>query len=460
MATTNPPTLGGGLPLLGCLPELARDRLGLLARAYREGGELVRVPVPGRTLFVGTSPEVAADVLKREAASFVKFYGLARFSRPVLGDGLLTSEGARHRRQRKLVAPALGRKEIGGYVATMAQHAEASRERLARLTSPVDIHAEMTRLTLGIATETMFGSSAEADAQAAGAQAGDAATAAGAAIHAATGYIAHEVGALVHLPLTWPIPRHVRLKRAVATLDALVYGLIAARRRATGPARDDLLGRLLAARDDDDGQAMSDADVRDEVMTLFVAGHETTANALTWALYLLARHPDAAERLAAEARAVLAGRAPTLDDLPALPYALQVFKEAMRLYPPAYMVGREATADVVVAGARVPKGATVLVSIWGLHRRADFFPDPERFDPDRFDPEREAALPKGAYLPFADGPRVCVGNHFALVEGQVVLAHLAQHLRFSARPGPLVLPEPRVTLRPRRTIALDVIRRA
>ncbi|MCB9737333.1 MAG: cytochrome P450 [Deltaproteobacteria bacterium] len=450
MASTDIPTLGGGLPVLGCLPELGRDRLGLLERAYREGGELVRVPVPGRTLFVGTSPEVAADVLKREAASFVKFYGLARFSRPVLGDGLITAEGARHRRQRKLVAPALGRKEIGTYVDAMARHADALRERLAARAGagPVDIHAEMTRLTLAIATETMFGSSAEEHARAAGA-----------AIHAATGYIAHEVGALVHLPLSWPLPRHVRMRRAVATLDRIVADLIAERRRGENAAGDDLLGRLLAARDEDDGRAMSDEDVRDEVMTLFVAGHETTANALSWSLYLLARHPDVAERLAAEARAALDGRAPTLADLPALPYALQVFKEAMRLYPPAYMVGREATADVTVAGHAIPKGATILLSIWGLHHREDFFPVPERFDPDRFAPDREAQIPKGAYLPFADGPRVCVGNHFALIEGQVVLAHLAQHLRLDGRPGFPVPPEPRVTLRPGRKIELTVATR-
>ena len=435
-----------GLPVLGCLPELGRDRLGLLMRAYREGGDMVRVPLPRRRLYIATSPAIANAVLRQEAASFMKFFALARLSRPVLGDGLVTSEGALHKRQRKLIAPGLTRREVGRYADTMARHTDETQRRWSAGRT-LDVHAEMTRLTLGIASETMFGTSAEAHARAAGD-----------AIHAATSYIAHGVGALVHLPLSWPLPRHVRMRRAVATLDKIVFDIIRERRGDPSP-HDDILGMLLAAQDEDDGSTMSDAQVRDEVMTLFVAGHETTANALTWALYLLARHPDAAERLAEEARAVLGGRPPTLADLPALPYALQVFKETMRIYPPAYMVGREATAPVTLEGWEIPDKATLLLSIYGMHRRPDLFPDPERFDPDRFTPEREQALPRGAYLPFTDGPRVCIGNHFALMEGQIVLAHLAQHVLLRSRDGKVVPPQPRVTLRPSTTVSLEVERR-
>jgi len=440
-----------GLPLLGCLPQLRRDRLGLLLRAYREGGELVRVPIPGRRLYVATSPAIANAVLRKESGRFSKFFALAKLSRPVLGDGLITAEGAHHRRQRKLIAPGLTRREVGAYAEVMARHADDLAGRCGD-GAEIDVHAEMTRLTLAVASETMFGTSAEEHARAAGD-----------AIHAATTYIARGVGSLVNLPLSWPLPHHVRMRRAVATLDRIVYDIIRERRRAPVDGSDggtDILGMLLAAQDEDDGTTMSDEQVRDEVMTLFVAGHETTANALTWSLYLLDRHPDVAERLAEEAQAVLGGRLPTLDDLPALPFALQVFKESMRLFPPAYMVGREALEDVTLDGHTIPKGATLLLSIYGMHLRPDLFEEPDRFDPERFTPEREQALPRGAYLPFADGPRVCIGNHFALMEGQIVLAHFGQRVRLRSRTKPVVRPQPRVTLRPASPVVLTAERRS
>lgn len=444
------PTLRG-LPLVGCLPELRRDRLGFLLRAFREGGDVVRVPaLPGRYIYVITAPDAARDVLVKEAKAFKKFVALSTYSRPVLGDGLVTSEGDLHRRQRKLIAPGLSRRQIAGYAATMARHVDAM---LAGWTDGLrfpDVHAEMTRLTLSIATETMF-SAASAEY----------AAAAGAAVHAATDYIAGEVGRLVHLPWSWPLPRNRRIRRAVGALDRMVYGIIAERRArpAGDDGPDDILAMLLAARDEDDGRVMTDQQVRDEVMTLFVAGHETTANALSWSLLLLAQHPEIAERLAAESRAVLDGRPPTPADLPRLPLAEQVFKEAMRLYPPAYMLGRETLAPVTVGGHALPTGVTVLISVYGLHRRPDLFEDPERFDPDRFTPEREAALPRGAYVPFADGPRVCIGNRFALMEAQIVLAHIAQHVRLTAPSGLQVTPLPRVTLRPGAAIPLTISRR-
>jgi cytochrome P450 len=436
-----------GLPLLGCLPELRRDRLGLLLRAYREGGELARLEMPaGRQVYVVTSPELAGAVLRTKNASFKKFIALDRYSRPILGNGLITSNGAVHLRQRKLIAPGLTRREVGTYAETMARLTD---EMLAgwRDGRPIDAGSEMTRLTLNIATATMFTSRLTTDTDAIGS-----------AVHQAADYIAHQLGSLLPLPYSWPVPRHVRLRRAIAALDRIVFGIIAERRRKPS-TRQDILDMLLAARDEGDGQGMTDAQVRDEVMTLFVAGHETTAHALTWSLDLLARHPQVADRLAEESRAVLGGRAPTFADLASLPYALAVFKEVMRLYPPAYMFGREATEAVDLEGHHLPRGATVLVSVYGLHRRPDLFPDPERFDPDRFSPAREQGLPRGAFLPFADGARVCIGNHFALMEGQLVLAHVGQQVGFVKPSMPPVPPLPRVTLRPSRPVSLVVRRR-
>lgn len=435
-----------GYPIVGCLPHFRRDRLALLLEARRRCGDIARVPILSTELVVVTKPEIARTVLVEKAASFRKSVALARFSRPMLGDGLLTSEGGLHRRQRKLIAPGLQRRTLGGYIDTMARHAEEASSRW-RDGQVIDTHAEMARLTVGIASETMFGTSTAGHAEATSN-----------AIRAATSYIATEVGRLVHWPLSWPTPRHRRLRRAIATLDEVVYDLIR-QRRAKPRDGGDILGMLLDAQDEDDGSKMTDQQVRDEVMTLFVAGHDTLANALTWSLYVLARDPELADRLAAESREVLGGRPPAMDDLARLPLATRVFKETLRLYPAAYLVGREATEPVELGGHRIEAGTTVMVSIYGMHRRPEYFPDPERFDPDRFLPERERELPRGAYLPFADGPRICIGNHFALVEGQIVLAHLMQRARFSTEPGPLVAPQATTTLSPRGRIGLRVDRR-
>lgn len=432
-------------PLVGCLPELRRDRLGFLMRAWRDGGGFVRAAtLPGRCLYVITEPELARQVLVGEASRFKKFAALSKYARPILGDGLITSEGSHHRQQRKLIAPGLKRKQIAKYAEAMTRHTAVATQSWAD-GQVVDIHAEMTRLTLAIATETMFHTPSEAYARIASR-----------AVHAGTTYIAGEVGRLIHLPVSWPLPRNLRMRRAVAALDRIVYDIVG-QRRAAAEGHDDILQMLLDAQDEDDGRRMTDEQVRDEVMTLFVAGHETTANALSWSFYLLARNPEVQDELAGQARAVLAGRPPTVDDLKDLPLAAQVFKESMRLYPPAYMVGREAREPVELGGHTIEAGAMVLVSIYGIHRRPDLHPDPERFDPERFTAQRESELPRGAYLPFADGPRVCIGNHFALMEGQIALAHAAQQLRFEP-PATEVPPLPRVTLRPAGPIQLTARR--
>jgi cytochrome P450 len=248
------------------------------------------------------------------------------------------------------------------------------------------------------------------------------------------------------------------MKRAVAALDELVYRLIRDR-RAEATDRGDVLSMLLAARDEDDGTGLDDRQVRDEVMTLILAGHETTANTLAWTFHLLLDHPDAAGRLRDELDRVLAGRSPTMQDLPNLPYALAVLKESMRLYPPAYVVGRQAIRDVQLGPHTVRAGTLLLVNIFGMHHRADLFPDPERFAPERFLGDGEKQLPRGAYLPFGAGARICIGNHFALMEAHLLLAALAQRVRFERRGPAQIAPEPLVTLRPRGGLPVRAVRR-
>jgi cytochrome P450 len=260
-------------------------------------------------------------------------------------------------------------------------------------------------------------------------------------------YIVRSLTAPVHLPPSWPLPGNRRAQRAVVRLNQTVYRMIAERRAAPAD-RGDVLSMLLLARDDD-GSGMSDTDIRDEIMTLMIAGHETTANALSWTWLLLAQHPRAAERLGAELDAVLGGRAPTVDDLPRLPCALQCLKEAMRLYPPVHTFGREAERDIAIGPMQLRRGDIVLINVFGMHRRRDYYPDPDAYRPERFTEAAEKERPRGRYLPFGGGPRVCIGNHFALMEAQLLLATMAQRWRFSlVEPSP-PSPEPLITLRPK-----------
>ncbi len=252
---------------------------------------------------------------------------------------------------------------------------------------------------------------------------------------------------LLPLPVWVPTPTHLRLRRVVRQLDAIIYGFIR-QRRQTGARGDDLLSLLLHARDEEGGGRMTDRQLRDEAMTLFLAGHETTALVLSWAWYLLARHPEAEDRLVAELREVLGGRAPTLEDLPRLRYAEGVIHESMRLYPPAYIIGREALRDCEVGGYAVAKGTTLLMNVWAVQRDPRFWDRPEEFRPERWCDGETKKLPHYAYLPFGGGPRICIGNTFALIETVLVLAVLATRWRFRVQPGYTARLWPTFTLRP------------
>jgi cytochrome P450 len=447
MTTHTPiPTLSG-VPLLGNLLEFRSDRLNLQRRLVAECGDAgwFRMgPVPVLML---SSPELVHAALVDNNDAFVKSRGLGHFGRPLLGNGLLTSEHDQHKRQRKLLAPAFQHKRIAAYATIMADHAERAQAAWPD-GAELDLAEEMMKLTLAIVGRTLFDADVTAEARVVS----DALT-------DAMEWMVGSISTLLNFPYRWPTPRNRKMQRAVAALDEIVYRIIR-ERRADPTDRGDVLSMLLAARDEDDGTGMDDRQARDEVMTLILAGHETTANALAWTWHLLADQPAIYDRVQAELDRVLDGRTPRMEDLPALPYTLQVLKESMRLYPPAYIVGREATRDVQLGPHALKKGAIVMGNIFGLHHRADFFPDPERFDPDRFTPAAEKAIPKGAYMPFGAGPRICIGNHFAMMEGHLILATLAQRFRFS-RPAPAtIVPEPLVTLRPKGGVHLRATRRA
>ena len=433
-----------GAPLVGNLFEFRNQRLALQQRLLAECGDLGLMHIGPVPVWAASSAELAHQILVEHADAFVKSRGLGKIARPMLGDGLLTSEHELHRQQRKLIAPAFSHRRIGAYAATMADLTERAQAALDDA-AVVDVAHEMMRLTLAIVGKTLFDADVACEADDVGA-----------AITAANHYVSDQVTRLP-LPMWLPLPRNRDARRAIATIDAIIYRLIAARRAACVDLGD-VLSTLVMARDEVTGEGMPDRQIRDEAVTLFLAGHETTANALAWSFYLLGRHRDVAERLATEARAVLGGRSPTMDDLPRLPTALMILKEAMRLYPPAYMVGRQAERDVTIGGVELRRGSTIFVNIYAMHRRADYFEAPDQFRPERFAPDREKLLPKGAYLPFGGGPRICIGNHFALMEGQLILAALAQRLRFVPVDDRAVEPEPLITLRPKGGLPMRVER--
>jgi len=420
-----------GLPVLGNILAFRRDRLALQDAAARLG-PLARLQLAHIPVYTTADADVAHQLLVEQADAFKKSAGLKLLA-PLLGDGLLIAEGETHKRHRKLLAPAFAPKRLAAYGEVMVAE---TRAQLARWTAGqrVDLSTEMMEMTLAIAGRTMFSADVRGDASvvARGLELGMRAQIA-------------NLTSPIRLSDRWPLPRHRRMRRAVAMLDDIVYRLIAEGRRL-GTDRGDVLSMLLLASED--GERLSDKQVRDEVMTLLLAGHETTANALTWTWYELSRNPGVLATLTDEVTRVLGDRAVTVDDLGALPFNLAVIEEAMRLHPPAYMTGREALRDVELAGHHLPARSIITIYIRGIHRRAEYYPEPLAFRPERMLPEAKKLRPRHHYLPFGAGPRVCIGSHFALLEAQLALATMVQHARVRVTATD-VRPEPMVTLRPR-----------
>ena len=417
---------------------MIRKPLEAIGADWRRYGDVVRYRLGTMQVFLVVHPDGVNHVLQENHRNYVKSVDYQILKR-VLGEGLLTSEGPLWLRQRRLMAPMFHRQRIAEFGATMVDSTLKMLDHwssLASQGSTFDVCNEMMHLTLEIVARVLF------------------------KVELA-GEMAHEIGRDVTVSnerlgqfdlgtlLPWlPTPRNREFRRATRSLDAIVAGIIADHRRS-GRDRGDLLSLLLAARDQDTGEAMSDQQVRDEALTLILAGHETTANALAWTWYLLSQNPDVERNLHAELAEVLGGRAPAVADLPNLRYTSMVIDESMRLYPPAWSVGRSPVADDEILGFIIPKGSSVMLSQWLTHRHPDFWENPEQFDPDRFSRERSANRPRYAYFPFGGGPRQCIGNVFALTEANLILAAVAQKYRLRMAPGHRVELQPLVTLRPR-----------
>jgi cytochrome P450 len=441
-----PPGPRGHL-LLGHLPEYQRDPLTLFMNAALRYGGVVRLRFAGRHVFFVNHPDAIKHVLQDNNRNYHKSVGYEK-TRPMLGYGLLTSEDDFWRRQRRLAQPAFHRKQIGAFAATMTDATAQMLERwraFAASGRTFDVAQEMMRLTLTIVGKTLFSSDVSGEADTVGR-----------ALTIALEHTNKRMQSLFDLGEKLPLPENRRFDEAIATLDRVVYGMIEERRRGTHDEYHDLLSLLLHAQDDDTGERMSDKQLRDEAMTIFLAGHETTANALSWAWVLLSKHPDVLRKLQAEVDTVLAGRAPTLDDLPQLRYTRMVLDEVLRLYPPAWAIGRNTIGDDTIIDYHVPANSIVAMSAYVTHRLPQFWPNPEGFDPERFAPGAEEKRPRFAYFPFGGGPRLCIGNNFALMEAVLILAMVVQRFRLDLVPGHPIEPEPMVTLRPRHGVLVTL----
>jgi cytochrome P450 len=428
--------------LLGALPRMRTDMLGFFEECFREHGDAAYFRVGNRRSMLLSHPDDIERVLVTENRRFIKNYALV-FLRPLLGNGLLLNEGQSWLRQRRLIQPAFSKPRVESYAPAMVDCTERMLDAW-RHGQTLDIAAAMMQLTMTIAGQTLLGIDL-----------GDRFSAIARCLDTVMYDFLARFGAAIPLPYWMPTPRNLRLKSAIARLDYILQQLID-ERRAAGAGGGDFLSLLLNARDEEDGKGVSDRQIRDEVMTMFLAGHETTANALAWTWYLLGQHRDIQQRVREEACRILGSRQATAADVSQLIFCEQVIRESMRLYPPAYVVGRRPMEDVTVGNHFIPAGTNVLMSQWIVHRDERWFADPLRFNPDRWSNSLSSRLPKYAYFPFGGGPRVCIGNAFAMFEAPLILAMIARRYTLELVTEDPIRIQPAVTLRPGQPIHICV----
>lgn len=438
-----PPRVKGLIPSLRYYLNFFTDPIGFIGKRFDEYGDLYCVHNPDGTLYVLRHPDHIREVLLTRADDFSKQHTAFDALNQVLGDSLLTSDGENWKRQRRLVQPAFTRKRLSGYGNIMVSETERIKDRW-KANSKVDMGREMVDLTLSIVCRTLFSYQPDDETD---------------QVAKAMQIFNNSLASPNILPEWIPTINRTRVTNAIELLNKIVFDIINQRRESTHkkPEPEDLLQRLLTAVDpENEDSQLSDKEIRDQLMTLFLAGHETTSHALTWTWYLLAQNPQAEEKLHQELDQVLAGRAPSYEDLSSLPYTEQVIKEAMRLYPPAYVLARRARCDTEIGGYPIEAGSELVIWLYMTHHDSRWFPEPETFKPERFEPEATAKLPKQAYMPFGGGPRTCIGGEFAMVEARLILATLAQSFQPTLLSRQQVATKPRITLAPKSKIKMQL----
>lgn len=445
VVSTRPPG-PRGLPLIGEARNFARDPLAFLTGVAEQYGDISSFRLGGLDVFFVRHPDYVREVLITQRASFTMTSLRAKIN-AVVGEGLFTSRGELHARQQKLMLPVFRKSRIEAYAASMAELSRQARDQW-QAGATVDIADEMMKLTMLIAARALFEEDIGEDTRAVSRN-----------IATTLEFFTRLSSPFLKLSLRLPLPATLRFKRAVRDLDVVIYRMIE-RRKNTASAGTDLLSLLMQAKDDETNVHMTEKQLRDEVLTLLIAGHETTANVLAWIFFLLAQRPDAEQRMHDEAKAVLGGRAGFgASDLDRLVYTRRVMQEGLRMYPPGWFIGRQAQADVRLGDYTVPKGAVVMMSQYVTHRDPRFFTEPECFKPERWEGDLADRLPRGAYFPFSAGDRHCIGEGFAWQEALLILATLAERWKFELVPGQQIRPRPSVTLRPDRPIKMSVERR-
>lgn len=434
-----------GNAMLGKLMHVRRDRLGLMTSLAREYGDAVRLTMGPKSLYFFNHPDHAKHVLADNHANYRKGVGLVH-ARRALGDGLLTSEGELWRKQRKAIQPVFQRDRLAASAHVIVEEAQAlvTRLRATPPGEPVNIVSAMTGLTLGVLGRTLLDTDLSAHASI------------GHAFEAVQDQAMFEMVTLNMVPMWMPLPRQVRFRRAKRELTDVVDQLVREHTESHDGTGDDLMSRLIASTRDEPDSTARAGRIRDELVTLLLAGHETTASTLGWTWHLVDQHPEVFERLHEEAVRVLGDRQPVYEDLHGLQYTSQVIEEVMRLYPPVWILPRRAVADDEIDGYRIPAGMDVVICPYTLHRHPAFWPSADRFDPDRFGPDQTGDRPRYAYVPFGAGPRFCVGNNLGLMEAAFVIAVVARELRLTKVPGHQPVAEPMLSLRMRGGLPMTV----
>ncbi len=438
-----PPGPRGNL-LLGNLHDFRRDPIESLATLQRRCGDLASFRLGTRQIYIVSHPELAQEILVDQRSGYIKLQrpdGKPAGLQLILGNGLVSNTREESWRvQRRMIQPMFHRRQIlslGEQITAAGERLLARWEETFVAGGPVNLSAEMMRVTLDVINRTMFGVDVM-----------DQIDEIGPAVNRAAYFTFRYETSPLRPPLSWPLPANRQFVSDRRMLYQVVEGIIEGRRRSDS-RRGDLLDMLLDAQDEETGAAMSDEQLRDEVLTIFAAGHETTSHALTWTWYLLATHPEILLHMQQELDQALAGRTPSVNDLEALPYTQAVFEEAMRLYPPVPALPRIVAHDTVLGGYRLLAGNRAIISIRNIHRHPAFWVEPDRFRPERFLPEAEKPGHRLAYMPFGAGPRLCVGKHLALVEGALLLAQIGQRYSFRLAENRPVVPDVAITMRPK-----------
>lgn len=414
------------------IPEMMSDMLGMFMNITREYGGIAQFKLFGKPYVLVTNPDYVKHILQDDYRSYIRGRSVET-GRVLLGDGLPLTDGEYWLRQRRLIQPAFHRQRLSSLVETMTKNISSQLDEWAHKQS-IDMETEMSRLALSIIIRAMFSDRARGHVD-------DLAE----AFKIASSFMLWRSQQMLAPPLWMPIPKNVAYNKALKVLNGTVYPLIAGARKNPD---NDLLDMLLEMRDEDGGEGLTDRQVRDEVITIFFAGHETSAMTMTWMFYLISQHPDVETKLRNEISEVLNGRAPTFADLPKLTYTSKVIQETLRLYPAAYLFAREAVGNQTMDGYEIPAGVMIFITPYVTHRNAKFWDEPERFDPERFNQEEIAKRPSHVYFPFGEGPHVCIGNNFAMTEMQLILTMALQRFDFKLVPGHSVGLKPEATLRP------------